>query len=262
MQSMKLEAPQAIRTIFFDAGYTLIRPSPSVIEVCQAVCQRYDLHLNSERLAEQLPAAEAYFREAIKLNQRTWASEHDITSFWTGYYKSLLRPFIAENNEALLDQCVRAIIDEFGLHTRWELFPDALPTLQALQGRDLTLGVISDWGMSLAPIIAGLDLTRYFDCLIVSAATRYAKPEAALYELALQRANAIPDYTIHIGDSYIHDVLGARSVGITPILIDRPGRLREADVDCLLIRDLREVLSLLEIPADPAPTILPGEQEQ
>ena len=30
-----------------------------------------------------------------------------------------------------------------------------------------------------------------------------------LYELALQRANSIADYTLHIGDSYIHDVLGA-----------------------------------------------------
>ena len=261
MQTMNIEAPQAIRTIFFDAGFTLIRPSPSVIEVCQMVCRQNDLHLDNEALTQQLPAAEAYFFQAIKRNQRTWASENDITIFWTGYYRALLRPFIAEHNETLLERCVRAIIDEFDQHTSWELFPDVLPTLQALQGRGFTIGIISDWGANLIPIIGGLDIGRYFDCVTISAVTRYAKPEAALYDLALRRANAIPDYAIHIGDSYIHDVLGARSVGIAPILLDRPGRLRAEDVDCILIRDLREVLNLLELPAGRAPAGHSAEQQ-
>jgi putative hydrolase of the HAD superfamily len=247
MQQLKLEAPQAIRTIFFDAGFTLLRPSPSLIEVCQIVCRQYGLHLDSEQLSAQLPAAEAYFREAGTLEQRTWANEEAIARFWIGYYTALLRPFITEENETLLGQCVRTILYEFRQHTRWELFPDVLPTLEALQGKGFTLGIISDWETSLGSIVAGLDLGRYFDCLVISAVTRYAKPEYQLYETALQRANAIPDYAIHIGDSYIHDVLGARSVGITAILLDRPGLLRAEDVDCHLIRDLREVLKLLEI---------------
>jgi len=248
MHHRQLEAPQAIRTIFFDAGYTLLRPAPSVIEVCQTVCRGYDVLLDREQLATQLTTAEAYFREAGTLEQQTWASEEAITRFWIGYYTALLRPFIAEENDPLLTQCVSAIIDTFRQHTSWELFPDVLPTLQALQGRGFTLGIISDWESSLCAIVHGLDLGSYFDCLIISAVTRHAKPEYQLYETALQRANAIADYAIHIGDSYLHDVLGARSVGITPLLIDRPGRLRTEDVDCLLIRDLREVLDLLEIP--------------
>ncbi len=259
--NQKLEAPQAIRTIFFDAGYTLLRAFPSVIEVCWDVCQQHGLHLDTKLLAEQLPEAEAYFLESIKANRRTWASEQDIRFIWTGYYSTLLRPFIAEESVALLAACVQEIIDEFGQHTRWELFPDALPTLQALQGKGFTLGIISDWGVNLAPIIAGLDLPRYFDCVVISAVTRYAKPDPGLYDLALQRAGAIADYAIHIGDSYIHDVLGARSVGITPILIDRAGTVREEDVDCMIIRDLRELLNLLEVPLAPAPTAAPREQQ-
>jgi len=259
--NQKLEAPQAIRTIFFDAGYTLLRAFPSVVEVCQEVCQQHGLHLDARRLAEQLPEAEAYFLEAIKANRRTWASEQDIRFIWTGYYTALLRPFIAEENEALLAECVQEIIDEFGQHTRWELFPDVLPTLQALQGKGFTLGIISDWGANLAPIIYGLDLPRYFDCLIISAITRYAKPDPGLYDLALQRAGGIADYAIHIGDSYIHDVLGARSVGITPILIDRSGAVHAEEVDCIVIRDLREALDLLEIALMPAPTATPPDQQ-
>jgi FMN phosphatase YigB (HAD superfamily) len=83
--------------------------------------------------------------------------------------------------------------------------------------------------------------------LLVSAVTRHAKPSPALYELALQRSNSIPDYTIHIGDSYIHDVLGARAVGITPILLDRHRRLEANNVDCLLVHSLHGLLELLEV---------------
>jgi putative hydrolase of the HAD superfamily len=257
-----LQSPQAIRTIFFDAGFTLLRTSPSLVEICQDVCRREGVHLDLEPIALRLPEAEAYFAQAAKASPRAWASEEGIARFWTGYYKALLRPFLAEGEEALLGRCVQEIIKDFDLHTRWELFPDVLPTLQALQGRGYTLGIISDWGGSLASIIAGLDLPRYFDSLTISAVTRHAKPEAGLYDLALQRAGAIPDYAIHIGDSYIHDVLGARAVGITPILIDRPKRLRPQDVDCLLIRDLRDVLTLLEIPAPAFTPAIPEQQMQ
>ena len=251
MDISRLEAPQAIRTIFFDAGFTLLRTSPSLVEVCQDVCRREGVHLDLESISQRLPEAEAYFIEAIKANRRTWASEEAIVHFWSGYYKALLRPCIAEDNEALLELCVQEIIKDFDQHTRWELYPDVLPTLEGLQGKNFTLGIISDWGVSLASIISGLDLPRYFDCLIISAVTRHAKPDPGLYELALQRAEAIPDYAIHIGDSYIQDVLGARAVGITPILIDRPGKLRPKDIDCLVIHDLREVLDVLEISRTP-----------
>ncbi len=254
-----LEAPQAIRTIFFDAGFTLLRASPSIPETCQAVCQRHGIPIDAAQIAQRLPEAERYLLQAVRANPRTWASEAAIGLFWTGYYKALLRSFIPNENEALLDRCAQEVIKAFNRHTNWELYPDVLPTLQALQGRGFTLGIISDWGVSLAPIISGLNLPRYFDCLIISAVTRCAKPEPALYDLALQRAGAVADYAIHIGDSYIHDVLGARAVGITPILLDRPGNVRAEDVDCVLIRNLQEVLDLLEISTATA-SIAPREQ--
>jgi len=83
--------------------------------------------------------------------------------------------------------------------------------------------------------------------LLVSAVTRHAKPSPMLYEMALQRANTIADYTLHIGDSYIHDVLGARTVGITPVLLDRAASLAASNVDCLLVYALTDLLDLLEV---------------
>ena len=242
------EQPQSIRTVFFDAGFTLIRPYPSTPEICQQVCQRLNLHIHLDAVKERMTEAQDYYYRQMRLNRHTWGSEQAISEFWISYYMNLLRPFIEEHDEPRLYQLAQVINQEFDKHTSWEVYSDVFPTLEALRRHKYTLGVISDWGISLGPILRRLNLTPYFDCLLVSALTRHAKPSPLLYEMALERANSIADYTLHIGDSYIHDVLGARAVGMTPVLLDRPGHLEEGNVDCLLIHSLAELLDLLEAP--------------
>ena len=242
------EQPQSIRTVFFDAGFTLIRPYPSTPEICQQVCQRLNLHIHLDAVKERMTEAQDYYYRQMRLNRHTWGSEQAISEFWISYYMNLLRPFIEEHDEPRLYQLAQVINQEFDKHTSWEVYSDVFPTLEALRRHKYTLGVISDWGISLGPILRRLNLTPYFDCLLVSAVTRHAKPSPMLYEMSLERANSIADYTLHIGDSYIHDVLGARAVGMTPVLLYRPALLEESNVDCLLIHSLAELLDLLEAP--------------
>jgi len=244
---MLLAQPQSIRTIFFDAGFTLLHPSPSTPEICYQVCRQLDLHIHLDKIKQAMVSAEEYFFRQTRLYRHTWANEQAIEEFWIGYYMNLMRPFIEEHDEQRLHQLAQTITLEFEKHTSWEIYPDVLPTLEVLRTHGYTLGVISDWGISLGLILRHLHLTRYFDCLLVSAATQQAKPSPALFETALQRANAVADYTLHIGDSYTNDVLGARSVGIAPVLLDRAGRLEASNVDCSLVHSLSELLDLLEI---------------
>lgn len=244
---MPIKQPQAIRTVFFDAGFTLLHPYPSTAEICQQVCLELGLHVHLDSVKGRMHIAEDYFLRQMRLNRHTWASEHTIRAFWLGYYTNLLRPFIEEQDEARLIQLAQAITREFEKHTRWQLYTDVLPTLQALRAHGYTLGVISDWGIALSSILRHHHLTQYFDCLLMSATTQHAKPSPSLYQEALQRANAIADYTLHIGDSYVHDVLGARAVGILPVLLDRAGGLEESSVDCVLVHSLYELLDLLEV---------------
>ncbi len=245
---MQLEQPQAIRTIFFDVGFTLLYTYPSDLEICQQVCARLGLHLHLEQLQGRLVAAEDFYWRHMRANRHVWASDADITNFWHLYFMNLLRPFVEEHDEQRLRQLAEALNREYDSHTSWQLYPDVLPTLEALRasGR-YTLGAISDWGFSLGPILQRLRLNTYFEHLLVSAVTGHAKPSPSLYETALARANSIADYSLHIGDSYTLDVLGARSVGITPVLLDRKHQLAPAQVDCLLIHSLSDLLPMLEI---------------
>jgi HAD superfamily hydrolase (TIGR01549 family) len=244
---MRFEQPQSIRTVFFDAGFTLLRPTPSDAEICLEVCQSLGLHVQLDAMEQRMKEADDYYFSQVRLNRHLWSDERAISEMWVGYFKNMLRPLIEEHDEARLQQLGSAIASTYGEPKRWETYPDVLPTLEPLRRAGYTMGVISDWGIVLGPILRHLNLIQYFDTVIISAAARYAKPAPQLYDLALQRTNSIADYSMHIGDTYVNDVLGARSVGITPVLLDRPHRVEESIVDCLLVHSLDEVLDVLEV---------------
>lgn len=244
-----LEHPQSVRAVFFDAGFTLLAPHPSVVDIALSACAARGIALDRACLDAALPEAEATLRRRASVNPHTWSDEAEIQRMWVAYFTALLRPCLPDATEADVRAAAAAVEDAFNEATSYALYPDVVPALEALRDRRLTLGVISDWGVGLGLILRHHDLIQYFDFAVISAAVRRAKPDPELFQTALRRADAIPDYALHVGDSYILDVLGARAAGITPVLIDRPGHYDPAALDCLVIRDLRGLLALLEIPA-------------
>ena len=85
----------------------------------------------------------------------------------------------------------------------------------------------------------GVEVTAIID----SGAVGVAKPDPAIFELALAAAGTTADRAIHVGDAYQYDVRGARAAGVRPLLMDPLG-LR-GDVDCERIASLAEVADLL-----------------
>lgn len=245
-QVYELPQPQAIRAVLFDVGYTLLAPHPSVIEIVLAACAEQNIPIDRACLEANLPPAERFLRNHSKANPRTWADEAAIQATWTAYFTELLRPCLGED-EAALRTCAAASQQVFDQAGSYALYPDVLPVLRALHERGMTLGVVSDWGIGLGLILRHHDLVPFFDFAVISASLRLSKPDPALFETALRRADAIPDYTVHIGDSYVLDVLGARAAGIHPVLLDRRGVVAPADVDCLVVRDLYGLLDALAI---------------
>ena len=243
---MLLEQPQSIRTIFFDAGFTLLHPNPSTAEICQLICRQLDLHIHLDKLQGRIAEADDFFYRQTRKQRHMWASEDAINAFWIEYYMKFLRPFVEEHDEPRLYQLARMITQEFEQHTSWQIYPDAPPTLDALKAKNYTLGVISDWGIGLGRILHKLHLNKYFDSLVV----RPGSSRQAL-SLALRTgATASQQYRrlyLAYRRCYILDVLGARSVGITPILLDRRRQLQVNNVDCILIDSLTEIIDMLEV---------------
>lgn len=243
-----LAHPQSIRAVFFDAGFTMLAPHPSTLDIVVRVLAERGLQMDTQRLAEQLPTAEAALRRRAREQPAAWGDSATIDRMWTEYFTVLLEPVLSHAAEEERMAAVRDVVRAYDDATSYALYPDVLPVLQTLKEHGLTLGVISDWGIGLTRILRHHDLIAYFDFAVISAAVRLAKPDPQLFETALHRADAIGDYAVHIGDSYILDVLGARAAGITPILLDRGHRTEGQELDCLVVNDLYGLLDLLELP--------------
>lgn len=243
-----VQRPQAVQAVFFDVGYTLLSPHPSVAEIARLYCAERGLQVDPACLERAVPDAELLLRSMVKANPYTWSDNSAIERIWHNYFTVLLRRCLDALSADDLREHAGRLARVFDDATSYALFPDVRPVLDALTRRSPVMGVISDWGIGLSLILRHHDLVQYFDFAVVSAAVRLAKPDPALFETALRRANVVPDYAVHIGDSYVLDVLGARAAGITPILLDRAGAVDAAILDCLVVRDLFGLLDILDIP--------------
>jgi putative hydrolase of the HAD superfamily len=63
-------------------------------------------------------------------------------------------------------------------------------------------------------------------------------PNPAFFEIALRRVGARRETTVHLGDMFAVDVVGARAAGIRPVLLDAADLYR--DHDCMRVRSLTE----------------------
>jgi len=143
----------------------------------------------------------------------------------------------------------------------WRTFPEVHEVLAALRARGLQLAIISNFTDALVALCETHELDGYFDVLVASAVTGAQKPDAGIFREALRRTGADPRASLHVGDNYVADILGARASGIGGVLVDRSraggkgmfdfalrdgiGGTSGVRLDCPVISDLRELLQML-----------------
>lgn len=146
-----------------------------------------------------------------------------------------------------------AVMDALLASLRFTAFDDVTPALSALRELGLRLVVVSNWDVSLPDVLAGLELTRWLDGVVTSAAVGARKPRREIFERGLELAGVGPDQAMHVGDSLEEDVAGARAAGIEPVLLARtdpggsglgPGAFSP---EGRTIGTLRELLGLLSL---------------
>jgi len=229
-----------IKAVFFDAGNTLLLPYPSVEEVCVEVLSARGLRADPDAVRRGLERADRYYEERYWEDDTFWASEEEAAAMWGEMYALAMREAGVEPSREL----GRELYEEFGRGDRWALYPDVLPTVERLHRMGLRMGIVSNWDARLPGLCHHLGLSRYLDFVISSANLGRIKPEASIFQAALRRAGVEPGEAVHVGDHYYADVMGARSVGIHPVLLDRRGEAR--NLDCPVIGSLLELPDLLE----------------
>ena len=209
------------RAVFFDVGNTLLYPYPSVSEVCREVLMTAGHVRDIAAIDEVMPLVDDYYEDRYREDDTFWTDECETSDVWVGMYSLLCRKLgIEEEAETL----ALRVYEEFGYPSRWRAFDDVMPAFKRLRDeRGLKLGVISNWDRRLATVLAGLGLSNMLDVVVSSAVVGLHKPDPRIFEYACDQIGVDARECVHVGNHHYADMLGARSVGMTPVLIDRAG---------------------------------------
>ena len=105
--------------------------------------------------------------------------------------------------------------------SEWEsLYPDAKRCLERLAGK-YRLGVIANQNIGTVQRLRAFGIDRYFDVVIASAEEGLAKPNPAIFRLALHRAGCLPSQAGMVGDRLDNDIAPANLLGMTTFRVMR-----------------------------------------
>ena len=209
------------RLVCLDAGFTLLAPRRTLADALAGVLEERGHPVDRGDLRRAWDVADRWFwDEYHRPDNTTWGDDVEIERTWREYHSLMLGELgFADRAHELLD----AILASQFAADAWELYPDVEPALAELRRvPGLSIGVISDWGSNLEGILADLGLDRFLDFTLASGAVGLAKPDPALFRLALSRAGVKAEDAVMVGDSLRADVEGARSAGMEGVLLARP----------------------------------------
>ena len=228
--------PCAIETVFLDAGGVLCHPS--WVRVAGALV-RHGVAVTAPALA----AAEQKATRDID-NASTIGTTDDRARGWL--YFNLVLEHAGVTQNAGTDAALADLREYHRESNLWEhVEPDVTPALAALRDRGLRLVVVSNANGRLRHLFDRVDLTKWFDHVLDSHEWGVEKPNPRLFALALEQSRADASKTIHVGDLYHVDVVGARQAGLREGVLFDMADLYDG-VDCPRVSSLGALVEWID----------------
>ena len=133
------------------------------------------------------------------------------------------------------------------LFEHWTKPPIFEDSKQFLKEVDLPVCIVSN--IDRADLLSAMEHHNLkFNNIITSEDARSYKPRPEMFHRALREMSVLPENVIHVGDSLISDVLGAKKLGITVAWINRKQRETSSSVTPdLILPNLIDLLDSLSI---------------
>jgi putative hydrolase of the HAD superfamily len=107
------------------------------------------------------------------------------------------------------------------LPTRRQLFPHTLEVLDYLVAKGYQLHLITNGFVETQHSkLRNSGLTHYFTEVITSEGSNSLKPQAAIFEYAFDKAKALKEQSIMIGDDIEADIKGAMNAGLDQVFVN------------------------------------------
>jgi putative hydrolase of the HAD superfamily len=233
-----------IKAVFFDWFNTLARFEPPREELYRQAFRQFDIELPTKDVMRGILIADRYYFEENAKSPLAKRSPEEQVEVYTHYPQAILAEAGVQVPQELPLKILKIVMQQFK-EMSFALFDDVLSTLKTLKEQNLTLGLLTNLDRDMQPICRELGLEPYIDFAVTSAEVGVDKPKPPIFLAALQQAGVNASEAVHVGDQYKLDVIGARGVGITPILIDRYDLYPEVS-DCPRIQSLTKLTEYLQ----------------
>ncbi|MCP4005738.1 MAG: HAD family hydrolase [bacterium] len=218
MSKITTELPRRgdLDALFLDAGNTLMSMDFSWIS---GELAKLGHPVPGERIARN----EARIRPSIskQLLEDTSTESRD---FFHQYLTLILEPLIAVTGEQareVIDVLAPRLKPEGTSERLWSAVLPGIPeSLEQLRASGLKLVVVSNADGTIERNIQNSGLREFFDAVVDSHVVGSEKPDPGIFLHALEAVQVSPTRTLHAGDIYAADVVGARAAGVHPVLLD------------------------------------------
>jgi HAD superfamily hydrolase (TIGR01662 family) len=228
-----------IRAVFFDVDFTLIYPGPTFQgEGYQRFCAAHGIEVDPEKFLDAVIDASPILNDEQQLRYQD--------ELFVRYTRRIIEAMGGTGDA--LDACAAQIVHEWAACQHFFLYDDVTPVLQQLDARGFKVGLISNSHRCLASFQQHFELHGLIAAAISSSAHGFLKPHPSIFEAGLRLVGVQPAEAVMVGDSLMHDIEGARRVGMRGVLVRRAqnggeGTGHPADVP--VIRTLAELPALI-----------------
>jgi putative hydrolase of the HAD superfamily len=229
-----------VKAVFFDVDFTLIYPGPTFQgEGYARFCAGYGIEVDPARFANAVLGASSILNE-----EQQHIYDADI---FVRYTRRIIEGMGGRGPQ--LDACAQEIYAEWAACQHFFLYDDVTPALRELSARRLKVGLISNSHRCLASFQQHFELHGLIAAAISSSEHGYLKPHPSIFEAALKLVGVSAAESVMVGDSFPHDIEGARRAGMRGVLVQRSlgtrGVSAAAVPDVPVISDLSELTAVL-----------------
>ena len=200
----------------------------------------------NHKLAEKgVPSVDAFHKQYSLHNNELWAryrvggiEKEELR--WLRYYLTLLDFGIDDK------QLAESIGEDYlsMIANKVSLFPNAFRILEYLKPKYKLHLITNGFNEVQTQKLAVSGLGKYFLEVVTSEEAGFKKPDERIFHYAMQKAGAVPEDSLMIGDDPEVDIEGAKNIGMDQVLFDPEGKF-DKNAATFYIRDLWELKDIL-----------------
>lgn len=217
-----------VKAVVFDLDGTLLDRDSSLKVFIRNQYKRYIKEL------KHVPE-EQYINRFIELDKRGYVWKDKV-------YQQLLQ------EQSISSLTWEQLLEDYINHFQHSCipFPNMEHVLKELRNRGILLGMITNGFTEFQFLnIRALGIDKYIDIILVSEQEGVKKPQAEIFQRALERLNVSPKESLYVGDHPENDVIAARNVGMNAVW-KKDIFWGNPFTDEHVIDDLKELLNIVD----------------